>query len=48
MLTLENSSPQRLQTSQAVISLSNRLSNVYQELYFQWPVQTEWSILYNF
>lgn len=47
-LTLENSSPQHLQTGRAVISLSNRSSNVYQELYFQWPVQTEWSILYNF
>ena len=47
-LTLENSSPQHLQTSRAVISLSNRSPNVYQTLDFQWPIQTEWSVLYNF
>lgn len=48
ILTLENSESSHLQNSRAFIKLHNESSNVYHEIYFQWSVETEWTVICGF
>lgn len=48
ILTLENSEPSHLQNSRTFIKLHNESSNVYHEIYFQWPVETDWTVICGF
>ncbi len=48
ILTLENNEPSHLQNSRAVIKLHNESSNVYHEIYFQWPMETGWTVICGF